>query len=285
VLPRKGERAGLPRSVLIALLFAVGWTHCAGAQGKLEANYVATLAGLPIGKAVWLIEVTQDQFTAAASGRTTGLLQVFAGGRGTAVAQGTMDGNRPVPASYAVSIVTDKKASEVRLAMGDGNVKEFKVEPPSSAHPDRVPITEAHRRGVLDPMTAAMMTVSGQGDLLSPEVCKRTLPVFDGRGRFDLALSFKRMDQVKAKGYQGPAVVCNVTYRPVSGHRPSQSAVKYLMKAQDIEVWLAPLAGTRIMVPFRASVPTILGPAVVEATQFVVLAQSARSTPATLKTQ
>jgi hypothetical protein len=38
---------------------------------------------------------------------------------------------------------------------------------------------------------------------------------------------------------------------------------------QDMEVWLAPVTGTRIVVPFRISVPTPVGDAIIEATQFV----------------
>ena len=36
-----------------------------------------------------------------------------------------------------------------------------------------------------------------------------------------------------------------------------------------MEVWLVPVAGTRVLVPFRFSVPTPLGLGVLEATQFV----------------
>jgi len=56
----------------------------AGAQGKLDARYVATLAGLPIAEGAWVIDIGKNQFTAAASGMTAGLLQVFAAGQGRA---------------------------------------------------------------------------------------------------------------------------------------------------------------------------------------------------------
>jgi hypothetical protein len=39
-----------------------------------------------------------------------------------------------------------------------------------------------------------------------------------------------------------------------------------------MEVWLAPIAGTRVLVPFRAQGPTPIGEAVMEATQFVTIA-------------
>jgi hypothetical protein len=41
------------------------------------------------------------------------------------------------------------------------------------------------------------------------------------------------------------------------------------MSQRDMEVWLAPVAGTRVMVPYRVSIPTVLGAGVMQATQFV----------------
>src|SRR6266576_465853 len=58
------------------------------AQGKLEAHYEATLAGIPVGKGAWAIDISDDAFSAAASGGTAGLLKAFAGGSGTGGAQG-----------------------------------------------------------------------------------------------------------------------------------------------------------------------------------------------------
>jgi hypothetical protein len=71
------------------------------------------------------------------------------------------------------------------------------------------------------------------------------------------------------KGYQGPAVVCLVEFTPLAGYLPNRPAVKYLAAQHDIEVYLAPLMGTRILVPFKLTVPTPLGPGVIEATQFL----------------
>jgi hypothetical protein len=116
------------------------------------------------------------------------------------------------------------------------------------------------------------------------EACQRMISVFDGRMRFDLKLAYKRMDQVKAdKGYDGPAVVCSVQFEPISGYVPSRAAIKYLMARQDIEVWLAPIAATRVVVPFRLVIPTPLGNGVLQATQFVTAAQKPRASAAAPK--
>ena len=115
---------------------------------------------------------------------------------------------------------------------------------------------------------------------MQPEACQRTNHVFDGRQRYDLVMSFKRMDRVRAeKGYQGPVVVCAVHYEPIAGHRSGRSAIRFLRDTRDIEIWLAPISGTRVLVPFRISIPTFIGPAVLQASQFVAIPQSARAAP------
>jgi hypothetical protein len=106
--------------------------------------------------------------------------------------------------------------------------------------------------------------------------------VFDGRMRYDLKLAFKRLEQVKAeKGYQGVAVVCSVHFAPIAGHIPDRAAIKYLTELRDIELWLAPIAGTHVMVPYRVSLPTPLGVGVMQATQFVSVPQPGRATAKT----
>jgi hypothetical protein len=177
----------------------------------------------------------------------------------------------------------------VRMTLQGGVVKEVVAIPPFEPSPERVPVTDAHRKGVIDPMSAALMPVAGKGDVVVPEACKRKLAIFDGRNRADIDLVFKRMDQVKAdKGYAGPVVVCQVLYTPIAGHRPSRDAIKYLIAQRDMEMWLAPIAGTRILVPFRFSVPTPFGTGVLQANYFVanaMPAQALRQTPASAKTQ
>jgi len=241
------------------------------AQAKLDARYTATLGGVTIGRGAWVIDYRDDQYTAAASGMATGLLKIFAGGTGTSASRGNIANGQPVPRSYAATIIANKKKDEVEMAIENGSVKDYTVKPPSPPDPERVPITEAHRRGVTDPMAASLIRAGGGADPMTPEICQRSTAIFDGRMRYDLRLAFKRMDKVKAeKGYQGPVVVCSVAFMPLAGHIPSRAVIKYLSSMEDTEVWLAPVAGTRIVVPFRISVPTPVGEAALEATQFVV---------------
>jgi hypothetical protein len=271
--------------VLIAMLVDAG-SQNARAQGKLDATYAVTLSGVPIGKGSWSIDVSDDQFTATASGGTSGLLRVFASGQGNSAAHGGVSGGQPISSTYTSSIISDNRSDQVRILFSGGAVKEYLADPPTIPSPDRVPLTEAHRKGVLDPMTASLIRVSGNGDTFVPEACQRTLPVFDGRMRYDLQLVFKRLDKVKSeRGYQGTVVVCAVYFSPIAGHVPERSTIKYLVAQRDMEVWLAPIAGTRLMVPYRASVPTPIGMGVLQANQFVSIPRPALPTASNLKTQ
>lgn len=249
----------------------------AAAQARLDARYTATLAGLPIGEGTWQIVIADSDYSATARGATTGLMRAFTGGRGETVTHGTLNAGKTVLSTYVASIQSYKKGNDISLRVDAGTVKDLKLDPPAETEPERVPVTDASKTGVLDPMTATLVRMPGNGDLMSAEACQRKLPVFDGRLRYDLTLAFKRMEQVKAdKGYAGPAVVCSVHFTAVAGYIPTRAAIKYLQEQRNIELWLTPIAGTRVLVPFRVEGPTPVGRAVLEAHEFVVSALPAR---------
>ena len=133
-------------------------------------------------------------------------------------------------------------------------------------------------------MTASIVRVPGNGNTFVPQACDRKLAVFDGRMRYDLQLVYKRLDRVKSeKGYQGNVVVCTVYFSPVAGHVPDRAVLRYMQKLRDTEMWLAPIAGTRLMVPYRVSVTTAAGAGLLQAAQFVTVPQLARATSTGVK--
>ena len=57
----------------------------------------------------------------------------------------------------------------------------------------------------------------------------------------------------------GPVVVCAVYFSPVAGYIPDRPVIKYLTAQRNMEIAFAPVAGTRILVPFRMVIPTPSG--------------------------
>ena len=119
------------------------------------------------------------------------------------------------------------------------------------------------------------------GDPLTPASCDRKLPVFDGRQRYDVTLRYDRMETAKPDrsenadpkaeaGYEGQLVVCKASYRAIAGHRPGRDSVTFMENNKDMEIWLAPVAGSRVLMPWKIAVRTEMGMAVITATSFVV---------------
>ena len=261
----------LPLASALVVLAVTGLVAPARAQARLEAHYSATIAGIPIGTGSWIIDVTDTQYSATVNGanvRAAACLHWRPGQRHrTRYSKWRAGSFLDLYGNHHRSRQEDRP---IRIAISNGNVKEYKVDPPADDDPTRVPITETSQRGVLDPMTASMVRMPGTGDLLVPEACQRTHEVFDGRLRYDMQFAFKRMERVKAaKGYSGPVVVCAVYFTPVAGFVPTRTTIRYLARQRDMEIWLAPVTGTRVLVPIRAQGPTPIGQAILEASEFV----------------
>ncbi len=192
-----------PRLGLFFGLCAGGWLmaapEAASAQGRLDANYEASLAGIPVGKGTWTIEIGDDVFSASAQGGSAGLLKAFSGGCGSGASQGRIVNGALVANSYVATTTTSKKSETIRLTMANGGVKDFSIDPVPPVDADRIVVTDAHRKNVLDPMTGSMIRVPGAGELLTPDACRTGTGVFDGRLRYDLKLDYKRMENVQVR--------------------------------------------------------------------------------------
>ncbi|MFG1462435.1 DUF3108 domain-containing protein [Xanthobacter sp. DSM 24535] len=244
-------------------------TGVARADGKLDAKYSLSVGGVEIGRATLVAEATGTNYEIAATGRITGVLRAVSSGKGSVAARGALGLGKVVPQVFAVAAEAGGKAEGVRFAVVNNMVRELAVEPPIKPLPDRVEITDANMTNIIDPMSGAFVYVPGTVDLISAAACDRSIPVFDGRQRYDISLTYLRTEQVKLpKGYTGPAVVCRAAYTPVAGHRPTRYTVKYMQENKEMYVWLVPVAGTRLLAPFKVSVATMIGTALLEATAF-----------------
>ncbi|WP_375781286.1 DUF3108 domain-containing protein [Bradyrhizobium sp. ma5] len=271
-MPPLGRLIGLCAGAL--LLFCAGR---ANAQGRLDAQYEATLAGIPVGKGSWTIEIGDDSFSASAQGGTAGLLKAFSGGSGGGASQGRVVNGALVASSYTATTTTSKKSETIRMVLANGGIKESTIEPEPPVDADRLPVSDAQKKNVFDPMTGSFLRAPGNAELMSPDVCRTGAGVFDGRMRYDLKLDFKRVEIVKAeRGYHGPALVCALYFVPISGYIPDRPVIKYLAAQRNIEIAFVPIAGTRLLVPFRMTIPTPLGQAMLEATSFVTTAAPPR---------
>ncbi|MGL4975584.1 MAG: DUF3108 domain-containing protein [Bosea sp. (in: a-proteobacteria)] len=236
--------------------------------GSLEAKYAISMIGLPIGTADLNGSFEGDRYKLDIRANTTGLMGAFTGGKGAGTATGSLPNQKHAPATFAITAANSSEKRTVRIAMERGAVVKTDITPPLDEKPDRVQVTEVHKRGIIDPVSAFLMPLTntnGTGE----SACNRTLPIFDGAARYDIRLSYAGTKTIKIDGYQGEVFVCNARYVPIAGHRALRKATTFMAENRDISAWLAPVSGTKLMAPVRVSVKTMIGTAVIEATRFV----------------
>ena len=266
--------------VLTTLIAAVAIAACAAApahaQAQFDARYTLTMSGMTLGKLSWRAELGTTDYTLSASGAVSGFLSLLIRGEGNVTVKGQMKDGQPRPLSFVSAVVREDEKVNVQIAFDGSRVRDLKVEEPP-LESDRVPIEPAHKIGVIDPLSALL--IPGGADPMAREGCERTLPMFDGRRRYDIALSYKRTDIIKSEGgKQSMVLVCAIRFTPFSGHRSSSPLIKFLSEGRDIEVWLAPVTGTHILAPVRLAVSSLIGNMVLQANEFqtTALANSRR---------
>jgi len=253
-------------SSLAGLALAISLVGMAGAA-SLDARYDVSLLGIPLGTASLSGGIDGSSYKLDMAAKLTGLVGGVTGGRGSGAASGVLVGGRLAPKNFAVSSASNSESRTVRMALAEGEVAAVDIEPPIDAKPDRVPLNGSHKRNVVDPLSAFLMPVNGKG---KDAACNRTLPIFDGAARYDIKLSSAGTREVELDGYKGPVSICQARYVPIAGHRALRPATKFMAENRDITAWLAPVAGTDMMVPVRISVKTMIGTAVIEASSFKV---------------
>jgi hypothetical protein len=112
-------------------------------------------------------------------------------------------------------------------------------------------------QNVFDPMGATLaMSDAGPSD-----ACNRTIPVFDGKARYDLHLSLKgreRISERRPSGQPRELVVCRVKYVPVAGHKP-KDFINPWIDYDHIEIALRAVPTAGVYVPYRVTVPSTIG--------------------------
>ena len=180
---------------------------------------------------------------------------------------GTMSSAGTVPAAYArpaayefrykqKALFGKKKAKSLNVAFDPDGVNKVTWVPPEEPWKKVVPVTPAQLKSVLDPLSGVMAL--SLGNLAKP--CEQRLPIYDGKQRFDVV--FTPSGQApETKGDH----VCRVHLVPISGHKQGEGAATVVNG--NIEVVLRPVPKANVIIPFKVTVPTIIGSAVLTSEQ------------------
>ena len=164
----------------LALLAAPLGDH-ACAEGKLDASYTVSFGRIRVGEITAIFVLGDKEYAISAHGRAGGVMKALVDGEGSFSTRGTLTDGHPVPTKFTSKIVSNTETSDVTMVLDEGSVKDLEAAPPPSS--SRVPVTEANRHGIVDPLTAMLFSAAAEGDGLSQQACRRTL---FGTASFDL---------------------------------------------------------------------------------------------------
>lgn len=266
------------RFVTAALLAALGLFGAAHSETvakdrkKVTAEYDISFNGFSIGRFRVDSSITPEQYAVKADARISVLAGILFEWQGNTSSSGGMSGGAPRPDTYTFGYSTSEKRETIDVEFSNNNVKQVAVSPPQPESGGRIPVTRNHMRNVVDPMSAiVMLTNVGSGAKSGTEVCTRRLPIFDGKARYDLQLTYKKTTSVTtAHGYKGSAYICKVKFRPIAGHRRGDAEANFAANNEGIEVWMIPLAAADIYVPYYVNIPTAVGTATLTSSNFRV---------------
>jgi Protein of unknown function (DUF3108) len=237
---------------------------------KVTAEYSINFNGLSIGTFKLWSDLDSAEYKLKARANISLLAGILFEWQGDTSSSGRVMARLPRPYAYSFGYATSDKRETVDVKFSNNIVEEIAVNPPQRQSASRIPVTRKHMRNVVDPLSAIVMLTNVGSNKSGEEVCSRRLPIFDGKSRYDLKLTYKTTKRVSADGYQGPAYVCKVKFLPIAGHKAGDKENSFAAKSESMEVWMIPLAKAELYVPYYIYLPTPAGSATLTSAGFNV---------------
>jgi hypothetical protein len=235
----------------------------------LTVRYDVYLGGIHGLDAEFTLRRSAGRYAFESVSQTHGFWSYLFRWESRSMGEGRIEDGRFVPAVHRARSVGGGEPRGLDLLYdAEGNVSSVAIEP-KSEETDRVPVPQALIRGAMDATTGLIQAL---GTMPPGGACGGTIPVYDGRRRFDVRLAPQGTTDLAPNRYSsfaGPASVCRLTFRNVAGGRtPERTAFWRRIDAEGNAgfptlVYLAPVAPGAEMMPVRVEVDSPFGWAIV----------------------
>jgi hypothetical protein len=259
---KSGRKAGF----LVTLGLLVASTNAQADQAGVKAVFNVSLSGVSIGRGNLSATLTPSGYSIGVSAKVSGIARLVSSGEGSAQARGLYNSRGLEPATYSINNTVDTLKNSVSLVMHNNSVTSESVMPATPPSPNRVPLTNSARRGVIDPLSA-FLVLNEEKDAMNPSNCERTLKIYDGRQRYDIAMAYARTEAVKVGDLEGSSLVCKAAWRPIAGHRTNNLETSHMEENRDVEATLTPIPGTHFLLISRIAVGTPAGRLMINASR------------------
>ena len=225
--------------------------QAAGPQSALAMAMTIYAGGITIGKVDMDAKFIGDKYHVSSNLETSGVVNAFWQSQIQATSSGKLEAHLLQPSLYD-SFYTGHNANhqEVSLSYEDGYPARLYANPPYSTTGYEVKPEE--KKFTFDPLSAVIFIASGVG-AEPDDPCSVKAPVYDGRRRYNINMKKVRQDDVRMDNglYKGPAFVCDIEYKQVSGFKPR---VLHDTKFPAITAWVGVFtsgSGRKFAVPLK----------------------------------
>lgn len=263
--PSKTERILMALAGGVALTLAAGQTVASkesdprpALPAQIQAQYDISLAGFNLGTFDFEQQSAGGTYSVKSVVELSALLGAFEW-RGITHTSGKYGRTMVQPEHYAFDYRSKSNGGLIRMDFENGDVKTVTAFPNGREGPNHVPLQRVHTKNVLDPLTAILSIVQ----VSEKQVCGRQIAIFDGKQRFNLKLNFRRKEVLPPlRPGLAPrrGTVCQIRYNPVAGYTPSGQTQAFAAE-KNIEIAFHSLPSADVMVPYRISLPTMVGTA------------------------
>ena len=258
----------------LALASAVSLWHMparaeAAAARTVDLTYDVYLGGLHIFTFDVDMTLQPDRYRVTAEGGTQGMIGWLYGWQTKAAAEGLDRNGRIEPQRYDVESNWQGTARTVQLGFAEAGRYDLRQTPPPEPDPDiEGELPESLPEGTVDPLSLA---IAASRALEQNGRCDQTVPVFDGRRRYDLTLTHidaATLPPSEYSVYHGPAVRCSFSMKRISGFRKSWKTRRQVdADASAPTIWIAPIREDLPPVPVRYDGAIALGNIVIHLTK------------------
>jgi hypothetical protein len=262
-IPEHSLMPGILLALLATLAAAVPASAKKGAQ-SFSGDYSISYLGFTIGRSSFESTFGKNSFAVKGRLSSAGLAQLFDDTKGTISSVGRFAGKTTEATAFRVDYTEGKTSQSTSIRFRDGSVTQTENVPPLKKRgSDWVPLQKSHLSSVTDRLAATLLRADSPA-----EVCGRTLRIYDGEFRVDLALSYETSESISIPGYEGKIVTCRVGFHPVAGYRPGRRALQFLRDKSLIRITFAPLGTTGVYAPVHATIGTQIGTVTISARRF-----------------
>lgn len=241
----------------LALLLLLCGVQPAFAEVTAQASYIVSLGGINVASVRVNLDEDGEHYALDLKASVEGVGQIVASGTASIESAGIVNASTLSPQRFDLATKANGEAFSVAVGYAGGDVTSFTVEPPVLDNFGRVPLERNQLTGVGDILASFVF----RGGNLDASLCKKKLAIFTGVERFNIKLSYIQDDEATSErtGYQGPVVLCNIGYTPVSGHFTQSEMTNFLAASDRILIWYAPLGDTGYFIPYRLLMATSFG--------------------------